>query len=815
MKRWAFLVPFLFLGWTAAAGICGAAPAEDLERRIGELEKAVEESVKSGRGLSPELMEELAKAVEELLKGEKDPEESDRKETGGGWEEVPFTGTITVSRNLSGSAVMKEAGESGTALGAGKRDWRWSGRKESGGSPSSDQEGSSSWSGNSSAFLSAMITGSEPIPDRDGNVIGYQPVGYVTGRVTEREKFRAKHVSITSHYSRSAREEHAFSPESIDGWCRLTVNPKEGRYALSFPSIYLGDGTGETVMAYSGPDMRLEEREPWHGLGPVDWIPSEPDRESLRYNPDRGVVAGSFTYALPPGGIDMDLIRRGLGSFPPELSGLKGELLSGYSGLAKEFAAAAGKTPGMYSGTWTVTWSLNIGKVPVRAELEPGGDYENWMPELIWGVGNFVRVKAKIVEPAGLEGKIRFTLEDVSREPGVCMNFPFYDREEAPDLVISEMSGSGLNIAEDGQTAVTLDDVNEAEIVVQARDFGARGKLSATAVVLAGGKEMEVRAVLKRTGEHWVTLPLDENGNGIADSWEKAGGMWPCAADSDDDGDPEGKAPGDGLSAYEEYRGFFVKGRHGRLDPNRKDLFVHDPDGLAENAGFGQVTGLAVHYIEPEEGRCAGTDDRARVVNFRSGFSHLVDQHCLWIKKDTLPEPDPFNWGACEGPPEIGPPRTADRYVLVYADQIRADLERTVRENRPEITNALGQRGLRPDAAWFEEQVAAAVAMTAIHEACHGLGISHHYRSLRETLPKGADVEKAIMELDISPSTGQMSCVMRYTRDWGKHPRLTFKAESETLDMLRGRPWPHTLCDTLDDCRGQMVVSDRETGHIF
>lgn len=121
MKRWAFLVPFLFLGWTAAAGICGAAPAEDLERRIGELEKAVEESVKSGRGLSPELMEELAKAVEELLKGEKDPEESDRKETGGGWEEVPFTGTITVSRNLSGSAVMKEAGESGTALGAGKK----------------------------------------------------------------------------------------------------------------------------------------------------------------------------------------------------------------------------------------------------------------------------------------------------------------------------------------------------------------------------------------------------------------------------------------------------------------------------------------------------------------------------------------------------------------------------------------------------------------------------------------------------------------------------------------------------------------------
>ena len=105
--------------------------------------------------------------------------------------------------------------------------------------------------------------------------------------------------------------------------------------------------------------------------------------------------------------------------------------------------------------------------------------------------------------------------------------------------------------------------------------------------------------------------------------------------------------------------------------------------------------------------------------------------------------------------------------------------------------------------------------MSTILEACHCLGITHHYKSLRETLPKGADVEKAIMALGISPSTGQMNCVMRYTRDWGKHPRLTFKAESETLDILRGRPWPNTLCDTMDDCRGQMIVSDRETGQIF
>lgn len=815
MKRWAFTVLFVFFACALAAGVCGAAPAEDLERKIGELEKAIEESVKSGRGLSPELMEELAKTVEELLKGEKDGEEGNGKAPGDGWEEVPFTGTITISRTLFGSAVMKDEEDGGKESGPDKKEWRWSGKKENGKNQPSGRGGSSTWSASSSASLSAMITGSEPIHDEEGNVTGYQPVGYVTGRVADRENFRAKHVSVMSKYSHSAREDHAFNPDDIDGWCRLTVNPEEGRYDLSFPSIYLGDGTGSTVIIVTDPEMQHTDVQPWQGLGPVGWLMGGPDRETLRYSPGSGVIQGSFQYAMPPGGFDAARLRKEMDFFPQELSALKETVLSEYSALAKELADAAGKTPQMYSGSWTVTWSLNIGKVPVRVELEPVGDYENWMPELIWGVGNFVRVKAKIVEPAGLTGKIRFTLEDVSREPGFCMNHPFRDQEEAPDLIISEMSGSGLKIAEDGQTAETFDEVNEREIVLQARDFGARGKLLATATVLAGGKEMEVRAVLKGTGEHWVTLPKDENGNGIADCWEKAHGIWPCIADSDDDGEPEGKYPGDGLSAYEEYRGFFVRGKHVRLDPNKKDLFVYDPDGLAEKARFGPVTALEVHYIEPEEGRCTGTKDRARVVNFRSGFSHLVDQHCLWIKKGALKKPDPFNWGVCEGGEEIGPPRTADRYVLVYVDQIREDLARTVEENRNEIADALGERGLRSDAAWFEGQFDAAVAMTTIHEACHGLGITHHYKSLRETLPKGADVEKAIMALGISPSTGQMSCVMRYTRDWGKHPRLTFKAESETLDILRGRPWPNTLCDTMDDCRGQMIVSDRETGQIF
>ena len=767
---------------------------EDLERRIGEIGKKLEEAEKRGRIPPRALMEELARILEEMQGGEEQNEEDEGREQGGdGWTEVPFTGTISITRTVSGSARMPQ--DSSGSEGSG---------------------GAASWSAGSSGTLSATITGSEEIRDGDGNLLGWQPVGRVTGRTSDFEEFRGGGFSSVSRYSASEREEHSFDPgRSIDGWCRLSVNASEGRYSLSFPSIWLGGGEGKSVITVVTPDFTHREEEPWKGIGPLEWLPVKPEEDDLRYDPEKGSISGSFTWHMPPGGLDMAQIRKEKKKFPLELAGMKGEILKNFSALSGEFAAASGKVPHVYSGTWTAAWSLQLGRVPVRVELETLGDYEKWIPNLVGGMGNFLRVKARIVEPAGLEGRIEFCLEDVSEEPGECLNHPRENPGSEPDLVISPLGGPALKILEDGRKAVTEDGVNEADVVVQARDYGAWGRLSAVARVTVDGKEKEVRAVFPKTGEHWVTIPRDENGNSIADSWEEEHGIPSCPGDADDDGEPSGKAPGDGISAYEEYRGFFAGGNHVRLDPTRKDLFVHDPDGLAERADFGGVTRLVMRCVSGSEGRCDSPGKGDRVVNFNSGRHHLVDQHCLWIKKESLPSPERFNWGACMGGDEIGPPRTADPFVLVFVDQIREDISRVYLENRPEISNALGQKGLRPDGAWLDGQVAAAVAMVTLHEGCHGLGIGHHYKSLRKTLPKTKDVEEAVKNMDINPSTGQMSCVMRYIWDGGKHPRLSFRGDNELLDMLRGRPWPHTLCETMDDCRGQMVVSDRETGQFF
>jgi hypothetical protein len=63
--------------------------------------------------------------------------------------------------------------------------------------------------------------------------------------------------------------------------------------------------------------------------------------------------------------------------FPPEHPRLKEELLSYYSEIARNLANQAGWTLADDTGTWTITWSLDIGNVPVRADPRPVGDNEN------------------------------------------------------------------------------------------------------------------------------------------------------------------------------------------------------------------------------------------------------------------------------------------------------------------------------------------------------------------------------------------------------------------------------------------------------
>jgi hypothetical protein len=83
-------------------------------------------------------------------------------------------------------------------------------------------------------------------------------------------------------------------------------------------------------------------------------------------------------------------------------------------------------------------------------------------------------------------------------------------------------------------------------------------------------------AVIVVNGTHTFILPQDTDFDGMPNIWEAtfcAGGN--CSRDADIDTSPGNPNNGDGIAAFDEYRGFIVSGTHVRTDSRQKDLFVH------------------------------------------------------------------------------------------------------------------------------------------------------------------------------------------------------------------------------------------------
>lgn len=105
-----------------------------------------------------------------------------------------------------------------------------------------------------------------------------------------------------------------------------------------------------------------------------------------------------------------------------------------------------------------------------------------------------------------------------------------------------------------------------------------------------------IRATRDSTGEEvLLQLPLDEDGDGIPDKlWEVTDDSGqppylvtrPVSACADEEPAAPHSTGGDGLSSWQEYRGFIVRAQHRRTDPWRKDLFVQD----RHNLGWGHLT---------------------------------------------------------------------------------------------------------------------------------------------------------------------------------------------------------------------------------
>ena len=373
----------------------------------------------------------------------------------------------------------------------------------------------------------------------------------------------------------------------------------------------------------------------------------------------------------------------------------------------------------------------------VDVDTGPDSAYTRFAPAP--GLGLQLSVRTSPATPS----LFRFVLQrdEVSRFPGYATNAVVNDAfldgagmshlrgrygNEDPDWIFDERDFENKDLwgVVRGDEVQTTTLQGSATVTVTAMDYGAAGKLRAYVKGTCGAWQPARFAVAGQSRDA-LALPFDEDGNLIADALPEYAGK----AERDDDEEPKGNGTaGDGLTAFEEYRGFATQGGDCakrsqdfivRTDPRRKDLFIHapDPELAASTAHFEWASGVAVHLIcEPHY-----VDNAQRVVNFtlqRDGFrewngtvvSQRVPQHGLFIN-DQVP-PYGMSGIACVNPPDCtrqdtGPPQHT---AIIMVD-------------KPEML-AIGG--------------AVVLVQVTTHEIGHGVGLAHHSDSIQDwTLVEG------------------------------------------------------------------------------
>src|SRR5208283_67473 len=148
-------------------------------------------------------------------------------------------------------------------------------------------------------------------------------------------------------------------------------------------------------------------------------------------------------------------------------------------------------------------------------------------------------------------------------------------------------------------------------VLIEATDMGAYGKLKASAPLF------QLEAIYKPTNTYVLTIPRDDDGNHVADAWERQMNVH-GTQDADEDQVPGQDRTGDGLTYFDEYRGFVVVENGDkvfrRFDPKRKELLVIDPAGIFDSAIWEQASGIVAHMLDESLIAGGGDAEASRVV---------------------------------------------------------------------------------------------------------------------------------------------------------------------------------------------------------
>lgn len=356
----------------------------------------------------------------------------------------------------------------------------------------------------------------------------------------------------------------------------------------------------------------------------------------------------------------------------------------------------------------TITWNLSRNSDSDPLLIVTPENYDNWLPEpglneLVKGTS--IKINLKLVDANGrpLTKKVKsfeLRLNSTSTEPGITINAPLHPASTLPDLRFLPQANTA--IGEEFQWA-KIESVNgvSGSILIGAFDGGGYTTLTAEAI-LEDENRIEGHLLIP-AGETEIRIPKRTSGSNIGEAWLVLNG------NPNDDYDIESSNGnnnnGDGLSAYEEYRGIMLQGTFKRLSPKKKELGIWMKK--AESQIFSRGINLfrtacdleVILFYDNEIGA-----DRKFNRNFKT--ANIYQQYVLKLVKDNCPE----NVYGQNRPTNVTNkvPRMSEQ-VVVDVDKLNS-LYAYYRLNRIATLNTEQEE----------------LANTTAHEIAHGVRISHH-----------------------------------------------------------------------------------------
>lgn len=270
----------------------------------------------------------------------------------------------------------------------------------------------------------------------------------------------------------------------------------------------------------------------------------------------------------------------------------------------------------------------------------PGSDLNgiNVSPATMLATGQ--RINLHVISAADLPGNITCLIDSatVSRLPGIAMNYPADNSAKT----LADLSLSSDTDSEVLSISVPINSSGDTIIPLYVRDYAAYGKLT----VRYDNGSSHTMLIKQRE------LPKSTAANRIPDRGWKVKGAWIAntgigtAADEDLDADPPSFGNpstgllGDGLTTFEEYRGFVTAGELQRLDPNKKDVFiVADAELLIEPMNALSVLHnlpQRLHYLDKNEARLSN-DVKPEINPNRTGIAGATSQRAIRLRMRLSP----------------------------------------------------------------------------------------------------------------------------------------------------------------------------------